>query len=791
MRLEMRQHVVRSLLALLLLVFGCAVHSADGVFKPTPSLRQKLDPFLHMLKDPTNGRLTVQEVAQGQAGVFGEAGDNTVIDGVVFEKTVFWARLDVDLSDPHTNAHAPYAYLLFQPELMGRVEVFFPLQAGGFGSVAIDERDRSAAQDVALQSQLVKVPTIFRAGLTPLYVRFEPRLHPLNTSITWVTQQAAMQEVASSQFMRGLLLAALCTLVLYNAFLLFTTRDWAYLIYVYYLSCFTLLMSLITGLKLSFLPFGATATAVTVLTCGILHSGIWFFRHFLTLASHAPRMNKCLVVLQFAVLGTAGVAAAGGAALAYPVAMALTLPTMVGLILVSVVRWRQGFTPARFSVLGVSVHVLITTVYLMESFKLLPTEYISIYWVGAGGVWEALCFSFALAYRVRLAEDAKQTLIEEQKLSLAAEQNALALAHTAQTEKNTFLSMISHELRSPLQSIVAALDVEALHDRGPGHKNFLRKVDWAVKRIDSQHRDLLILSVGEAGKLEMRPEPFEVGDLVQDVLQTLAPKAREKGLALHVDADQDDQALFVVADPKRIEQVLANLVENAVKYTAHGQVSVSYELLGATQLQLVVHDTGAGISPEHQRALFTPYTRFGSVERGHNSSGIGLAVVKTLLTHLGGSVKLVSTVNVGSTFTVIIPVVVTQEVNSPTANGHSGQRILIVDDRQDVLDALCTLSASLGLIVDAANSAAIGANYLGARAYDVVLIDLDMPFKNGHELASETRRGQSPNRATRLIAISAGTGSVFASSTSCWPFDDFVQKPIHKAQLQRMVEPNQ
>jgi two-component system, sensor histidine kinase len=155
---------------------------------------------------------------------------------------------------------------------------------------------------------------------------------------------------------------------------------------------------------------------------------------------------------------------------------------------------------------------------------------------------------------------------------------------------------------------------------------------------------------------------------------------------------------------------------------------------------------------------------------------------------LGGSVSLVSEVNVGSTFTVTIPVVLTQEVNSPT-DSRSDQHILIVDDRQDVLDSLSALSASVGLTLDAANSAAMGANYLGARAYDVVLIDLDMPLKNGRELASETRRGQGPNRETRLIAISAGMGGMFASVVNRWPFDDFVQKPIHKIQLQKMVEP--
>jgi signal transduction histidine kinase len=767
--------VAQNVVTLLLLLCTMAAHG-QALFQPSGTNQQSLDPFLRMLKDPTGGKLTVDEIAAGQAGEFAPAGDTTLTNGVVFDNSVFWARVDVDLS----HATEPTAYLVFQPELMGRIDVFFPHATGGFGCATIDERSRRVTQDVAIQSQMVKLPTPRQQAYTTFYVRFEPRLHALITGVSWATPQGAIEEATSAQFMRGLLLGALCILVFYNAFVFFTTRDTAYLLYVYYLSCFTLMMALIMGLKMSFLPFGATATTIIVVNAAIVHSSIWFVQKFMALRIFMPKTHRVLTAIQWSLVACAVVALYGTPAAAYPLSLALIFPNMVLLMLASFMRWRQGFIPARFSAIGLLAHVLITGAYLAEFMQLIPTEKVTIYWVGAAGVWEALCFSFALAYRVRLAEQVKQQLIEAQKISLFTEQQALAQAQLAQRDKNIFLSMIGHELRSPLQSIVAALDVEALTDRGPEHQAFLHKIDWAVKRIDSQHRDLLILSVGEAGKLEMRPEIFEVGDLVEDVISSLATKAKDKNLQLHVKAPSE--AVFVVADPKRIEQVLANLVENAVKYTAHGSITIHYLLLGQTELQLVVTDTGIGISEEDQRTLFTPYTRFATIDGSHNSSGIGLAVVKTLLTHLGGTVTLNSKMHAGSTFTATLPVAIPGKT-SPQMEKNSTAHILIIDDRKDVLEGLCAIGQALGYHCDRAESAAVGANYLGAQAYDIVFIDLDMPVKTGLELASETRRGKGLNSATRLVAITAD----LSATRVCGPFDDVAHKPIDKAQFQKLV----
>ena len=372
---------------------------------------------------------------------------------------------------------------------------------------------------------------------------------------------------------------------------------------------------------------------------------------------------------------------------------------------------------------------------------------------------------------------------------LALTNQALDDVQRATREKNLFFSMVSHELKSPLQSIITVLATEDRRAEGRERRQSLKKIARAVRHMEAQIRDLFVLSLGEAGKLEMRSETFEVGDLVDEAVSSVSELASAKSLRLEV--TRPDDLLFVATDPKRVEQILLNLLENAVKYTQAGSVSVAYGLEDGPTLRIAVSDTGVGIAPEHIAQLFVPYRRFGLVDREHNSLGIGLAVVQTLLTHLGGDCVVDSTPGTGSTFTVRIPVALEKE--APTDDRpQDAVQVLIVDDRPDMLGDLREVAQMLGYQVDVAGSAPVAANQLAVAAYDVVLIDLDMPVKNGIELASETRRGDGPNSRSCLVAVSAGDprahGIDTADTARLWPFDSYEQKPLDERAMKRIVE---
>lgn len=444
----------------------------------------------------------------------------------------------------------------------------------------------------------------------------------------------------------------------------------------------------------------------------------------------------------------------------------------------------------------------------------------------------------------------------QRQSALEAERCARAQLQEAHQAKNQFMGMVSHELRSPLQSILSALDLldiryrrqaaGAEHGEGDDPQRLLiDRIRRASTGLEAQLRDLLTLAQGEAGVLELRPEPFEAVALVEDVVEQWQGQARAKGLNLSVMAT--DEPLFVVADPLRVTQIIGNLVSNAVKYTERGsiEVHVAFASMGFARdagvdaghdagqaghgaggaeskcLLLCVSDTGPGIPDELQPRIYGAWRRFGSVDGRSHSAGIGLAILHTVVQQLGGSVELHSTAGVGSRFTVRVPVVSPEFPDGVTSGDEGAQRtgparsfrtapapipasasasastdkvalalrptsprLLIVDDRVDVLEALQSVAAELGVACDVADGVAVAANLLAARSYDTVLIDLNMPIKSGQELASEVRRSRGPNEHARLLAMSAAD---LQGIGRAWPFDGFLSKPVDLSRLSAAI----
>lgn len=363
------------------------------------------------------------------------------------------------------------------------------------------------------------------------------------------------------------------------------------------------------------------------------------------------------------------------------------------------------------------------------------------------------------------------------------ERARLAAMHELAVARSAFLAKVSHELRSPLQGIVSALDVIEMRQRqvNPDDQELLARMRHASLLLNTQLRDLLTLAKGEAGRLQMHPEPFDAVALIDATVDSLNDLARAKGLELVTELPPGP--LFVVADAARIDQVLTNLVINSIRYTESGQVRVSmrFDAAASASLRFVVADTGPGIPQEVLPTLFEPDKVLTGPARRGEGSGIGLAIVRTLVGHLGGTVVVTSQLGRGTVFTLSIPAEPIDPDSSEDEPSDFGARVLIVDDRDEVRNALVSVIDELGFDCDSAPSAAVAANLLAARRYGVVLLDVQMPVKSGAELAAETRSGNGPNRATRLIAMSANEWSGDANFAVC------LTKPIDHAALRQAL----
>ena len=350
--------------------------------------------------------------------------------------------------------------------------------------------------------------------------------------------------------------------------------------------------------------------------------------------------------------------------------------------------------------------------------------------------------------------------------------------------KSEFLSRVSHELRSPLQGVISAIDViEERFAKNAAEAELLSRIRRGATALNTQLRDLLTLARGDVGKMEINPMPFEVVELAASVAREVRTEAEAKGLELVVEAPSEP--IFVVADPARIDQVLTNLLTNATRHTRRGTVRLKLHPYDAEQgcLRFEVTDTGPGIDRARIPTLFEPYTRFGEITRKGDGAGLGLAIVQSVLHFLDGKVSVSSETGKGTTFSVSIPAELL-DGDRPLDGGQPPSRVLVVDDRKEVLEAIGSVVKQLGFECDTTLSVATAANLLGAHAYDIVFLDLDMPIKSGYDLAAETRRSAGPNSGSRIVSISAAD---VPDNLRGWPLDGHLTKPITMQAIQRAI----
>ena len=260
-------------------------------------------------------------------------------------------------------------------------------------------------------------------------------------------------------------------------------------------------------------------------------------------------------------------------------------------------------------------------------------------------------------HRERLEE-----LVAERTAELAI---AKAKAEEADRLKSAFLATMSHELRTPLNSILGFTGILLQGLAGP--LNAEQSKQLTMLKNSSRHlltliTDVLDLSKIEAGQMEIRPAAFDMRRVIGNIAQAMTPLAREKQLQLRTEVAPE--VYQVTSDAHRVEQILLNLVSNAIKFTAHGEVRIACWVSGE-QLLTSVTDTGMGIKTDDMPKLFTTFRQLDStLTRQHEGTGLGLAICQKLVALLGGEIRVQSQWQVGSTFTVMLP------CNGPGETGH-------------------------------------------------------------------------------------------------------------------------
>ncbi|UOA09142.1 response regulator [Methylobacter sp. S3L5C] len=323
-------------------------------------------------------------------------------------------------------------------------------------------------------------------------------------------------------------------------------------------------------------------------------------------------------------------------------------------------------------------------------------------------------------------------------------ETARDMAMQALLVKNGFLANMSHEIRTPMNGVLGMLDLLRETKMTPNQQDWLETAHSSGKILLEIINDILDLSKLEAGKFEVEQNDFNLIDLVEDICALLANRAHAKGLELNCSLPLS-LSLSWRGDALRIRQVLTNLIGNAVKFTEHGEVSVSIIQTttdGSNELRFEVRDTGIGISPEVQLCLFKPFTQAdSSTSRRFGGSGLGLSISKQLIELMGGTIGVNSLQRTGSCFWFTLPLTESKSVEiAKSFYDFVNKRALIVDDNATNRNILGTYLKRWELEVSEVDNASAALMQLQTSAlkgltYDLILLDIQMPIMDGLTLA--------------------------------------------------------
>ncbi|WP_444685396.1 ATP-binding protein [Alkalicoccus luteus] len=695
---------------------------------------------------------------------------------------VYWVRFQVDAS----AAEDEWFLKLLSPT-MDHVTLYTELADGTVTSVETGDLVPYRERPRNNRNFVFPVDYAETEGLMTHYMRFETE-GAMQFPLELNNQRVYSEQTQWDYLILGLLAGLAAVMALYNFFIYLSLRHPSYLFYVLFIivNLFTFLS--FTGLAYQFIwPEAVWFNNRAILFFMLLSNmmAIIFAVNFLELRKEVPR-SLIYMYMAFSI----NLILLGVWAYSYPLALNLiviaSVATVLTVLTAALIRYRQGFGPSIYFLFAWQFFVIGVLISIFTDLGFVPYSFFTKYaWQIFTSV-ELVLFSFALANKI--------TAIQKEKEE--ARQEALEALQRTDRLKNEFLQMTTHELRTPLNGMISI--AESLREGIAGEQNEAAKkhLDVIIRsgsRLSYLIGDIVDVSRMENQDFDMRVEEVDLKPAVELACEMVKPLAAEKSLTI---INEVGQLPNVAADEHRLQQILYNLLINAVNYTKEGTVRIRGSQSEET-VTIYIRDTGIGISEEERRRLFEPFERGRDAEGYYREGmGIGLHLTKRLIELQGGRIEVESDPGKGSMFSFTLPAAkqaagqfmpAADSIAELERNHAGAKRILAADDDHVNLQVIVNYLQLEGYDVTAAPDGLTVMEKLEKQSFDLVIMDVMMPGLSGFSVCKELRTRFS---YTELPVLLLTAQNLIEDRLAAYRAgaNDYLVKPIDRRELMIRVD---
>lgn len=790
---------------LIVLLFMCplwATAAGPAVFDEHTralSLGQRMSVF-----EDVRGDKTIDDVTSSALQGSFRAHDKSVLNAG-YSRSAFWIRVDLHYqprgSAARAREHQQWLLELAYPPL-DRLELYEAGEDGRFRLV------RRTGDSLPFSSREIRQNNyLFTLDFQPdqvrrIYLRLESQ-GSIQAPLTLWSPSAYLEEQPARIYVLGIIYGVLLVMLIYNLFIFLSVRDTSYLYYILYIASFGLYQVSVNGAGIEFFwpdnPWWANVATPFLIGATALF-GCQFARSFLQTAEHSPWVDRSLLALML--WGTLVMVLALTASYAVSLRLATVLALVFTLVisLAGVLAWLRGMRVARYFIIAWAAFLLGGVVNTLMVLGYLPNVFLTMYASQIGSAIEVALLSLALADRINGMKEERARILQNASAKLEALNHELADSNRL---KDDFLATVTHELRTPMNGVIGSLELMQTLKLEPEVEQYQKTATRSARDMMQMVNDILTLTELQSGRLYPRRQTFSLRGLLDGACAPYQTRAREKGLAFSLDLDERLPDT-VEGDAVKLAQSLGYLLDNAVKFTAAGRVSLRVRADGeptheALPLSFEVIDAGIGLANMREADLYRRFHQLDtSMTRQYGGLGIGLSICRKLVDLLdgglayepnragaGGSIFRIS-------LTLALPVQVAG--SQPTVRRASGSplrrpdqcTVLVVEDNAINQLVIRGMLLKLGYRVRTADNGSEALECLQRESVDALLLDCQMPVMDGFATCRALRL--LPGCAELpVLAITAHSQSGDRERCLAAGMSDYLAKPVKFDELRVLL----